>query len=648
MTETTTLDIPIVAYPPFKLRSSLIDKDPVIWVHLIEFYIKLFQRLIKVYNDRSIKLSLKSQQQLSIFLKIYLHETLEETTKIFSLGSINPDIVKNSKVLKLYIFEFIKLTNLVNLQLSGESIWDFVKIYGKLAQMNLNNKNFPVTISIVRQLVEGSIKSKINSRSNDLSSIPALHNHIKSSIEGGKFQKHDLEALEILLGKYVQKSQSNDVRRINNSKSKNKKQATPATPSSLFAEEFVTGSWLETLEVLYNKGTTVHAKTTFEVGVITVLSLPVIKLSKLISVDLSINSFKAFIRLFPLLATIVLSKNYSKITPGLEERLPFLSKEGRKTSAIVVFDESQISAIRDLFPQITESQAKRLLVDYDFNVETIINKLLEMGPSSFSDLKDYNEYKRSVYDGDEFSQPKPDNSKILFGKKERTKKFESSGGDLKKKTLTAALRLLYESDEDEPDDTYDDQELTVGEVKPSRSGTPAPVDFMSESRDLTPPVASVLEQTENTLFAIYKKNPEVLDRSARKTKARQELKQNTKWSDEQIEGWARMLVKQPSKYRLLDEKYTFGSVSTNNRSLKQATSYRKPQQSEPEDEELELVELIKERQSIHQRNRINTSTGSGNPQSDKLKKLRDQKKKLSRANHNRKSGHDKKMAKGFA
>ena len=75
-----TIYIPIPHYPPFKLRSSLIDKDPVIWVHLLEAYIHLMTVLL---DPETPKLNVKSQQQLQLFLKIFLFETCEEETKIF-------------------------------------------------------------------------------------------------------------------------------------------------------------------------------------------------------------------------------------------------------------------------------------------------------------------------------------------------------------------------------------------------------------------------------------------------------------------------------------------------------------------------------------------------------------------------------------
>ncbi|ODV97061.1 hypothetical protein PACTADRAFT_1643 [Pachysolen tannophilus NRRL Y-2460] len=218
-------DIPIVAYPPFKLRSSLIDKDPVIWVHLIEYYITLFQKLIDIYASRDEKLSVKSQQQLFEFLKTYLGETAEESIKIFSLGSINPDIISNSKILKLYVFEFVKRVNLINLQFNGETIWNFVKVYSKLSVLNDKKKSFPVTLELVRKLVDGSLKSKLNYNSDNISLITTLQKYLENLIGSGKFNKFDLETLSLLLGQYVHNTKENNHKPVivNNKNNNNRK-----------------------------------------------------------------------------------------------------------------------------------------------------------------------------------------------------------------------------------------------------------------------------------------------------------------------------------------------------------------------------------------------------------------------------------------
>ena len=52
---------------------------------------------------------------------------------------------------------------------------------------------------------------------------------------------------------------------------------------------------------------------------------------------------------------------------------------------------------------------------------------------------------------------------MLQSKKNQKFKLGQPSAELKKKTLSDALRVMYQSDEDEPDDTYDDQEKTTGD-----------------------------------------------------------------------------------------------------------------------------------------------------------------------------------------
>lgn len=43
--ERPKLELPIVNFPPFKLRAWLIEKDPVVWAHLLETYVQYFKFL---------------------------------------------------------------------------------------------------------------------------------------------------------------------------------------------------------------------------------------------------------------------------------------------------------------------------------------------------------------------------------------------------------------------------------------------------------------------------------------------------------------------------------------------------------------------------------------------------------------------------
>lgn len=543
--EENSLNIPIPHYPPFKLRSSLIDKDPVIWVHLLEAYIRLIKYLL---SPDAVKLSVASQQQLHLFLKVFLLETSEEATKIFSLGAINSDIKKNTAILRTYVFMLIKNYSVVKLNLSGDALWHFVVIYIK------NNA------TTVRGLLDGTFTSKLNDnkKSGGISSVGLIHKHLDGLINSGKFSDTDLESLSLLLGQQTSAgttfSLSGAARNIS------KKQ----NSSLSFAESFVNDSWIELLEKLYVNGKSVNASTIKNVMIVSLLSLSVAKVPKL-AMGLGVNSIHT-LSLYPLFSTIIISEPYKELVPNLEERLPFLRTLSFDSGENV--NEEHLALLMDLFPEITPFQAKTLLNGNDDNIESVTNSLLEnpdllksipkQAPTTKSQPKvkiqkrgQKQVTKRSIFDDDKISNLDFSEAKVIYGKKENIKNKTSSEED-KKRTLTAALRLMYESDEDEPDDTYEDQEKTTGtalEDKGKRG---------KRTEEETPRPVSSVDTTERHLFFLFKTlGPETFDKTARKSAQRTDLKKTTSWSDEQIEGWLRMLLKSPRRFKLLEEDFFF-------------------------------------------------------------------------------------------
>ncbi|KAG7746866.1 hypothetical protein KL912_003995 [Ogataea haglerorum] len=507
------LDIPIVVYPPFKLRSSLIDKDPVIWQHLLESYIDLFQKLIVVSTKRDVKLSLKSQQQLTAFMKVYLSETSEESTKIFSLGAINPEILKNQKRLKVVVFQFIKIYNLVNLKLAGESVWDFCKVYLRLAYENMNLNQSLISVGIVRDLVEGRVKSKITSKSDDVSLVQSLQDYLRLRISDAKFNRIDLETLSMLLGQKV-KSRGNSKQRV----------VVGRGQQDSFSERFVNAHWIGILETLYNRGDSLHAQQCFEIALVSFVSLPSAKIINLVR-DLGVVARAHLIKNYPLTARVILSSKFQDMNPDLRTKL-FENKSA--------FDQHKIQSLLDVFPQLTEAQCKTLLKKYK-TVEEAMNKVLEG-----EEIEEYTEKKKP---------------RVQFGKKDFSLKADSrTHRELKKKTLENALRMLYESAEDEPDDTYDDQDLTRGADTLAKDEDYESDEEFAESKEANREKDQSMESLNLKLLQIYKSNPEAFDRSSRYTNYRNQLKSELKWTDEQLEGWARMLERNPRRFKLLEEK----------------------------------------------------------------------------------------------
>lgn len=623
------LAVPIPQYPPFKLRSSLIDKDPVIWVHLLEGYIQLFQLLL----SDEVALTVKSQQQLQQFLKSFLQETAEETTKIFSLGAINPDIKKNTATLRAYVLAVVRAHSIVKLGITGHSLWHFVVVYVE--------KN----ASLVRSLIDGTFKSPLNDnrKSSNISLVPALQASIETQITEGSFDASAQQVLFLLLGHHAAPLKAQTILLSGQAKkarvlAKDRDRNMSSSLSALaFAEGFVRPEWVEMLERLYSGGRSVHAETVKNCMVISVLALSVSKLATLVS-TLGINSAESMAA-YPLFSSIIISDAYKALNSGLEEKLPFLhSLKVDGGTAEEEVNEKDVEFLLDMFPTLTPGKAKMALLKNDRNADKVTGMLLDdplMIESIPEELERPDEEppiqvsQEELRRGIERFQLNENETTTPVQKKEQP----LSEDEIKKRTLSAALQMLYESDEDERDDTYDDQEHNTGvafeeyEHKTSskekaRLAVFEDDDDESTNREGTPQnaIANELEKTELNLFGYFKSSGEsAFDRSGRKTKLRDEIKSVSKWSDEQIEGWFKMLKKSPKRFRLLEERFAeqFSNRKVSERQLK-------------------VKNLIKQ--------------ASPKPDSSNQKRAhaRNERQKSSRANHNRKSGHDRKTRANLA
>ncbi|ODV82000.1 uncharacterized protein CANTADRAFT_24697 [Suhomyces tanzawaensis NRRL Y-17324] len=618
---------PIPHYPPFKLRSSLIDKDPVIWVHLLEAYIKLFQYLLQPAT-----LSVKSQQQHQMFLKVFLSETAEEKSKIFSLGAINPDIKTNTATLRNLVFLYIRNFSLIKSNLTGESVWNFVLIY---VQQNS---------SVVRGLVDGTYKSKFNDnkKSGNISSITSVQKRLEAMITQGIFSNQDLTTLTYLLGqqmsaKAMKVSLDGDVKERNI----NKKSAS----SVGFAESFVSVPWIELLERLYAGGKSIHAETIKNIMIISLLSLSVSKLSKL-TMELGVKDIRTM-KLFPLFSMIIISDRFKELVPNLEERLPFLRQlsQGSQTNEV---NQDHVNMLIDLFPSLTLGKATKVLRDHNGDVEGITNMLLEnpdfVDSIEEEQLKPKKEPtftikgqkttktdrkantpapKRSVYDDDKISRLDFSESQVIQGKKQNTD-VKPSSEDYKKKILTAALELMYEGDEDEPDDTYKDQQKTTGTAieESSKKGGKSRMAVLEDGAPEPSPFQP--DRIDTYLFSILKKNgTEALEKSLRDTPERQAYKEYTGYSDDQIERWLRVLLKSPYQFKVLEKEYYIPTRPSDSKTERPRLAPKAKRGNKPE-----------------------SKSGPSRTKSGEtpLKQVaaKNEKNKASRANHNRKTGHNKK------
>ncbi len=646
MSASAEISVPIVAFPPFKLRSSMIDKDPLIWNHMLEVYIALFQGFVCLLQEnKKLVLSLKTRQQLESFMKIYLSEVSDESSKIFSLGAINPDIVRNQSILKFTIFLFIKGFGLPELGLSGASMWDFCSVYVKLAAENISTNQSFISMAIVRKMVGGEGKH------GNQAPISGIQDHLVNKVAEKKFGTHDLEILYLLLGDKMStngKSSRNRSHRGNQRRDSRQQRATDGFP-----EQFVDQRWIKLVEKLYNGGNSIHSKQCCQLMVLSLAGLSPESITALISKGLHVHRVKDMVDRYPLLSKVVLSKKFADLKPGFERELEHLKQRKLADAKNIItrpdeekyFPKDRIDEVAEVFPQLSSAQIKTVLVDNRGDVSKAVSMLLER-PDQVEGIREYKAVPKNevAFQASRDSAP----SQFRFGKKEKLEDALSpdreTREEIKKKSLQQVLRMMYESDEDEPDDTYVGQELTEGgRGKNAKS---------KEQRERQ-------QALDMKLFKVYRQDPELFSTHSRHTNYRRELKKEFGWVDEQLEGWARMLERNPHRYRMLEQRQIEAGGSLNSGGRKK-TRYRRPNEEEEEEEEGEdnrrngrNDKRRSGRNDGGRRNEDNTKANprktsqNGNNHGPSLrKKQRDKaKNKAKRGNHDRKSGHDKKMGK---
>jgi activating signal cointegrator complex subunit 2 len=160
--------------------------------------------------------------------------------------------------------------------------------------------------------------------------------------------------------------------------------------------------------------------------------------------------------------------------------------------------------------------------------------------------------RRNVFDNDAFNMKQIDPSQVHRGRKERAnvkdilddKRFIRS----QKAKIVQTAKNQWDEYEDEYDDTYDDPERAAPASNPR-------LKMIRDDVDEETAGSEVEEDVESKVYKWFKKAPGTFDKIARKTKDRDALKQETKWTDEQIEGWKSMTERDPSLLRRLEWKY---------------------------------------------------------------------------------------------
>jgi activating signal cointegrator complex subunit 2 len=335
---------------------------------------------------------------------------------------------------------------------------------------------------------------------------------------------------------------------------------------------------------------------------------------------------------------------------------------------------AQVSAVHDLFPDLPNHYILRLLDHFKDDNEAVIAALLEpdslpadlRNPGSVGNMADVAgpahdlaprstppllPQRRNVFDGDDFDKLHISVDRLHRGRKEvRLEQTETADQHTQRKAAIISALAAFDSDDDERDDTYD-----VADV----GGT---IDSTMDT-DTRPRPDRHPEQNprEETLFRAWRDNQEFFNRDSktRISKVRQDLKRDTRMSDEQIEGWAIMLKKDPQLQDRLERKYAGAHHHRGNQTALASTKWQ--EDNTPEDSEDgeggggsgRRVGLAQIRGSRNWGSRGRGRGGStAGPSDDAATQAARRRKEQGRgrggANHNRREGRARKMGRGMA
>ena len=253
---------------------------------------------------------------------------------------------------------------------------------------------------------------------------------------------------------------------------------------------------------------------------------------------------------------------------GLPLSTPLVPLVNKPTDIVL---DSLISQVKDLFPDLGEGFIQAGLEDSNNDSETFIAKFLEGSLSAKVLALDRSlpgqdtllttqstteptvlESRKNIFDLDEFDvfhRGKVDVAKVHRGKKEYVVFLFKSGFLLifflrrKKSTnldtnqKTKILGMSFDEYDDEYDDTYDTDNVQWSNTMDLETLDDVNLEeTLSKQQNSKEPASS-----ERQLVTAYQTDATLFDKSNRKSKGRESLKEATGMSDEQIEGWKVML-----------------------------------------------------------------------------------------------------------
>lgn len=230
--------------------------------------------------------------------------------------------------------------------------------------------------------------------------------------------------------------------------------------------------------------------------------------------------------------------------------------------------DTTLHQLRDMFPDHSVDYLQGILLQHGDDLGLATSHLIETPKEA--PAKELPPTRRNIFDNDEVDRLHISPTLIHRGRK------EGGNADLLLKSPDANKAAIYaaidrfDADDDERDDTYD----AIG----GDEGIEAK--HADELPDTKPKPTDKPQSDDSALFHALEGDAAIFQRTGRKSKARQELRNKTGMSDEQIEGWKFMLDRDPkSRDRLMDQMQFSGQQTT-----LPSTSYRKKGAEESESE----------------------------------------------------------------
>ncbi|KAI9820844.1 MAG: hypothetical protein M1832_003477 [Thelocarpon impressellum] len=300
---------------------------------------------------------------------------------------------------------------------------------------------------------------------------------------------------------------------------------------------------------------------------------------------------------------------------------------------------SLVSQVQDLFPDLGARFIVRLLDEYGDNVEELTAHLLEDSfpthlkeadrGEKFAPIPKYTPYiphtRRNIHDDDPLATLSVPSSSVHRGRRDGSLTadalLQSAPSAPQKAAILSALAAFDPAD-DEHDDTYDaDDDNVDGTVDATSAGQDADVN-------------------DEALFHTYARSPGVFERDAatRRSQGRNTLKAETGMTDEAIEGWAVMILRDPRRLSRLEARF---STFTGAQRELSGSAWREG------DETADRGRGRGKGRGGRGRGRgRGDAAGPAGGRDTQIARQRKETGKGGRANHNRREGRAKKMARG--